>query len=238
MTRTLALWAGPRTGSTATMYSFAQRQDTRVMDEPLFGHFLQHTGASRPSREEVLASMPTSSQEAIASMAWRPEDAAILFLKHMANHTEGLDWSDLDGPDHRHVLLTRHPDGVLPSYAAHVASPSLLDLGYTHQADILQRAPERTAVLTAESLHAKPETVLRKLCHWAEIPWDPAMLHWPAGPRPEDGIWAPYWYEGVHASKGWESRTLNTGSVPASLHPVREQSLELYHALAAHAIQP
>jgi hypothetical protein len=220
------------------MYSFAQRQDTRVKDEPLFGHFLQHTGASRPSREEVLASMPTSPQEAIASMAKRPEDPAILFLKHMANHTEGLAWNDLDGPHHRHVLLTRHPDGVLPSYTAHVAKPSLLDLGYEHQTEILQLAPERTAVVTAESLHAEPEAVLKKLCHWAEIPWDPAMLHWPSGPRPEDGVWAPYWYQGVHASEGWESRILNTGNVPASLHPVREQSLGLYHALAAHAIQP
>ncbi|MED5317738.1 MAG: sulfotransferase family protein, partial [Bacteroidota bacterium] len=38
MARTVALWAGPRNGSTATMYSFAERKDTRVMDEPLFGH--------------------------------------------------------------------------------------------------------------------------------------------------------------------------------------------------------
>ena len=41
------------------MYSFAQRLDTRVMDEPLFGHFLAFTGVDRPSREDVLRTMPS-----------------------------------------------------------------------------------------------------------------------------------------------------------------------------------
>ena len=68
MARTVALWAGPRNGSTATMYSFAERSDTRVMDEPLFGHFLAHTGVERPSRLDVLTFMPTEREAALASL--------------------------------------------------------------------------------------------------------------------------------------------------------------------------
>ena len=30
------------------------------------------------------------------------------------------------------------------------------------------------------------------------------MLHWPAGPRDSDGVWAPYWYNAVLASTGFE----------------------------------
>ncbi|MGB0195676.1 MAG: hypothetical protein ACPF84_04020, partial [Flavobacteriales bacterium] len=52
---TVSLWSGPRNCSTALMYSFAQRPDFGVVDEPLFAHFLQQTGAERPSRAEVLA---------------------------------------------------------------------------------------------------------------------------------------------------------------------------------------
>ena len=126
MARTIALWAGPRNGSTALMYSFAQRPDTRVLDEPLFAHFLKHTGVARPlrrgfERDAVLQIMPSP-------RSFPPSDE-VLFLKHMANHLEGMDWEDLDGPKHRHVILTRHPDGVLPSYRAHIDHPTVLDLG-------------------------------------------------------------------------------------------------------------
>ena len=237
MARTVALWAGPRNGSTATMYSFAQRSDTRVLDEPLFGHFLKHNGVDRPSRDEVLRTMPTSKREALATLAHEPSDD-VLFLKHMANHLEGLDWNDVDGPDHRHVILTRHPDGVLPSYRAHIDRPTLLDLGYAHQHCILNHAGERAEVVTAESLFAQPEATLRALCNALDLPWQPGMLAWKKGGRPEDGVWAQYWYEGVHQSNGWEPRELQHGEVPESLAELRETCLQHYLALQARALTP
>ena len=235
MARTVALWAGPRNGSTATMYSFAQRSDTRVVDEPLFAHFLKNTGVSRPSRDEVLRTMPSSKTEALATLVPEPSDN-VLFLKHMANHLEGLDWEDVDGTEHRHVILTRHPDGVLPSYRAHIDRPTLLDLGYVHQHRILKLAGERAAVVTAESLFAHPADTLRALCEELDLPWQPDMLSWKKGGLPEDGIWAKYWYNGVHNSTGWESRTLQQGNTPPHLRDLRDQCLEHYLALEQHAL--
>ena len=65
---TVSLWSGPRNCSTALMYSFAQRPDFGVVDEPLFAHFLQQTGAERPSRAEVLAVMPTERSEVLPNL--------------------------------------------------------------------------------------------------------------------------------------------------------------------------
>jgi hypothetical protein len=31
------------------------------------------------------------------------------------------------------------------------------------------------------------------------------MLHWPKGPRPSDGIWAPHWYAHVWESTGFDA---------------------------------
>ena len=53
----IALWSGPRNISTALMYSFGNRMDFAIVDEPLFGYFLDYTGAWRPSRDEVLKIM-------------------------------------------------------------------------------------------------------------------------------------------------------------------------------------
>jgi hypothetical protein len=97
------------------MYSFAQRPDFEVVDEPLLAHFLQHTGVERPSRAEVLASMPADRESILPTLE---QSEAQVFLKHMANHLEG--WPEQgDWASHKHVLLTRHPRKVLKSYRVH-----------------------------------------------------------------------------------------------------------------------
>ena len=65
----ISLWSGPRSMSTALMYSLAQREDMRVLDEPLYAHFLKHTGAERPCREATLAGRPSNLNDALAFMA-------------------------------------------------------------------------------------------------------------------------------------------------------------------------
>lgn len=34
------------------------------------------------------------------------------------------------------------------------------------------------------------------MCGAAGLPFEPAMLNWPAGPKPYDGLWAPWWCGG------------------------------------------
>ena len=36
-----------------------------------------------------------------------------------------------------------------------------------------------------------------------DVEFQERMLHWPAGPRDTDGVWAPYWYATVQASTGF-----------------------------------
>ena len=53
----LCVWSGPRNISTALMYSFAQRADTTVYDEPLYAHYLVNSDAKdyHPGAEEIIA---------------------------------------------------------------------------------------------------------------------------------------------------------------------------------------
>ena len=41
----ICLWSGPRNISTALMYSFAQRSDTIVYDEPFYAYYLKNSNA-------------------------------------------------------------------------------------------------------------------------------------------------------------------------------------------------
>ena len=236
----LFLWSGPRNISTTLMYSFAQRKDTAVFDEPLYAAYLSNSNANNyhPGAKEIMASMPCSYQSVINQMLG-PQQKPVVFFKNMAHHFLKTDIELLSKGTN--IILTRNPIEMLPSFDKVISNPKIEDIGYKAHVDLLKDLESNRlyyVVLDATYLLKNPEGVLRKLCKSCGIPFDSNMLEWTAGSRPEDGVWAPYWYQGVHASEGWESRTLHTGNVPASLHPVREHSLGLYHALAAHAIQP
>ena len=48
-------------------------------------------------------------------------------------------------------------------------------------------------VVLSDALVRQPEPMLRSICHALGLPFDSAMLSWPAGPKPYDGVWAPWW---------------------------------------------
>jgi hypothetical protein len=62
------------------------------------------------------------------------------------------------------------------------------------------------------------------------------MLRWPAGPKPEDGVWAEHWYANVHASTGFSPYAPRSGDFPERLGPLLEESLPLYRRLTRYAI--
>ena len=64
----ICLWSGPRNVSTALMYSFAQRDDVRVIDEPLYGHYLTVSGADHPGRDAVIAAMNCDGNAVMATL--------------------------------------------------------------------------------------------------------------------------------------------------------------------------
>lgn len=53
----LAVWSGPRNISTALMRSWENRPDTKVVDEPLYGFYLDRTQLDHPGRDEIIAVM-------------------------------------------------------------------------------------------------------------------------------------------------------------------------------------
>lgn len=205
MTKRINLWSGPRNISTATMYAFAQRADTCVYDEPLYAHYLRNTSADEyhPGAEEILADMENDGKKVIEMMRGT-HDQPIAFFKQMTHHLVDLDWSFMD--EMTNLILTRDPVDMLPSYAQQVATPTMMDVGYAAHLELieyLQKIDQEIIVLDARKVLENPQKVFTKLCEKIEIPFDPAMLNWSAGPRPEDGIWAKYWYKNVHQSTGF-----------------------------------
>ncbi len=235
----MQLWSCPRNVSTALMYAFAQRADTEVLDEPLYADFLRRTGARRPDRTATLAAMDADGARVLRERLLPPPARPLRFVKHIANQ-----WGPL--PDDalprlgRHVLFLRDPRRIVASYARVVERPTAEDValpGMLAFRDRLRAAGCAPLVLDAEDLRAAPEATLRALCAALDIPFDPAMLHWPAGPRPEDGPWAPWWYGRLHRSTGFEPE----GPLPAlsgEHAALAEACRPAWEALRADRLQP
>ncbi len=228
----IALWSGPRNISTALMYSFANRSDTAVVDEPLFGYFLKQTGVWRPSREEVLATMETDPEKIINSLLEPSTDMPVYFMKHMANQLIDLSLDFLDC--FKNVILIRNPKDVLLSYSKQIEEPTLLDTAYKMQADLIDHLNETgtpVVVLNARNVLLNPEGQIRILCDKLNIDFQSSMLNWDAGPREEDGIWAKYWYDSVHESTGFGSYREKDEELPSNLNPLYDECMKYYGKL-------
>ncbi len=232
------LWSGPRNVSTALMYSFAQRSDTRVLDEPLYAHYLRVSDADHPGKQAVLDAMINDGERVVREVMLGPCDRSVLFMKQMAHHLVELDHNFL--AQTTNILLIRDPQAMLPSLAQNLAKPILRDTGLATQSALYQELRalgQNPAVLDAKQLLLDPRGVLTQLCTQLDIPFEEAMLQWQPGPRPEDGVWASDWYHNVHTSTGFAPYAEKNESFPAQLLPLLEECRPHYNLLAQVAIQ-
>ncbi|MCP4204798.1 MAG: sulfotransferase family protein [bacterium] len=234
----VCLWSGPRNVSTALMYSFAQREDTRVVDEPLYGHYLRVSGVEHPGCEEVLEAVDTDGDRVVREVILGPCRHPVLFMKQMAHHLIALDRGFLN--ETVNILLIRHPREVLASLVNQLPDPSLVDTGMAVQSELLDQLEamgQAPPVLDSRELLLDPAKVLRELCERIDLEFDPAMLSWSEGARPEDGVWAPHWYANVHRSTGFRRYRPKTEPLASHLLPLLEECRPHYDRLYERAIR-
>ncbi len=237
----VAAWSGPRNISTAMMRSWENRPDTVVVDEPFYAAFLASTGIDHPGRDAVLAAQPRDPAEVLAALrAPLPEGFRVHYAKHMSHHlapAEDLAWT----LEFRNLLLVRDPHEVVASYVRSRETCEPGDIGLLQQQRLAAYWDEQgveVPVIDAGDFLADPEAHLRWVCTWLGIDFTPAMLSWPAGPRPSDGVWAPYWYAAVLDSTGFEERRPRQVELSSHDAAVAEACRSAYEQLRAKRIRP
>ena len=218
------------------MYSFRERSDTTVVDEPLYAHYLRVTDRDHPGRDQVLNAQNPNGEVVVRDVLWGEYNSDIVFFKQMAHNLVELNEDSLVG--FKNILLTRDPRDMLPSLAIQLPDATLADTGLANQVHLLNSIVEhgeKPIVIDSSALLGNPESFLHSLCDRLDIKQDPSMLSWAAGPKPEDGVWAPFWYQNVHSSTGFDRGLPSRRTVPSNLVPVLDEAIGLFDRLIEFA---
>lgn len=220
------------------MYSFAQRADTQVLDEPLYGSYLERTGIDHPGRQEIIDSMETDTGkiiEMLLSDRWSKDN---LFIKNMSHHLIDLNWEFILGMIN--IIYIRNPKQIIASFSKVIKSPTVQDVGVKMQLELyeyLDKQNKPAIILNSNDLLKNPKKLLTALCEKIEIDFEDSMLKWQPGPRIEDGVWAKYWYRNVHQSTGFSKQQSSNDPLPVNLIPLYDECLEYYNHLNKLAIK-
>jgi hypothetical protein len=219
------------------MYSWRERGDTIVFDEPIYGHYLRVTGRRHPGDLDVMASQDNNGDAVVRDVMLADYDKPVVFFKQMAKHLVDMDRSFL--PKFANVLLTREPHDMLTSLQNQLPDATIADTGFPELMEILDTlldAGQEPIVVDTRILLADPTAVLGELCARLGLDFDEAMLSWPAGPKREDGVWAPHWYDGVHKSTGWQPYVDKSAELLPGVQPALQLAKPMYERLLPYRI--
>lgn len=201
--RVIALWAAPRSRSTAFFRSMIQLGGLVALHEP-FCNVVDY------GRTTVLDREVTTHRDLIAEIR-AVSATGTVFLKDTTDQRYDAVFEDRDLlREAQHTFLIRRPAEVAASFyalkpdmeRAHVGLEGLHEL-YRAVLDAGGRAP---VVLDAADLVRAPEAVLRAYCARVGLPFDAAATSWSSGARPEWSM-SERWHSAVSDSTGFVDRT-------------------------------
>ena len=235
MSKVICLWASPRNISTALMYSFAQRSDVKVLDEPFYAHYLKNINPDidHPGKKEILDNQNTDLKIVVKEIDVLKQQYGCVFIKNMTHHLRGADFSFAE--KWYNIILTRDPQKSIISFSKVISNPTMDDLGYKLQYDLANFFTSKKInfkVISSENLLKNPKEVLSDVCEFSKMKFNSQMLSWRKGGIVEDGVWAKYWYKNVHNSAGF-SPWVNKPSEEINAHQFEllEQATHYYQQL-------
>lgn len=221
------------------MRAWENRADTCVVDEPLYAHYLETTGIDHPMADAVIASQSSDWQAVTRSLIEEPKTGfRIFYQKHISTHLIEpieLRWCEALC----NCILIRDPKRMVASYAKKRSDLNARDLGYAELLLVYEHLLKQgvaPVIIDTDRFLKNPQKQLEKWCDQLEIPFDSAMLNWPAGKRDSDGVWAVHWYDVVEKSTGFAPYKPTVPELDARQQAIADQCTAAYETMLASAL--
>ena len=232
----IALWAVPRSISTAFERVFVERGDFEVFHEP-FSTSYYYSEERRSDRYRDEPPRPEYNYGRVLEEILRPREKRV-FVKDMAYHLRGF-------MDHEFVsrfvntFIIREPKYVITSLRKMWPDFTLEETGYEQAYrlfKLVEDLGETPVVVDAMSFSEDPEGILAAYCERVGVPFTPESLSWQPSEVPEWERWEE-WHTRAQESTGIKPVERRDPELPAGLQEVYEHCLPYYYHLAANTIK-
>jgi hypothetical protein len=227
-----ALWAHPRSLSTAFERMILQRGDFYVLHEP-FCTFYDTGSVEIVSPEGCIVRLDSFDAIADCIIDWSGSNN--VFLKETVEYRYEILFRRTDLlRTFTHTFMVREPEKTINSHYAMNAHFSFGELGYGNLLDLYDMLEKEKIgladVVDADELLDDPSAVISNYCIRTGITYDPASLSWKAE---DNQLWrrTQKWHEAVSTSTGFSAAVQQysvTVQNHAGLRGYYDQSLPLY----------
>lgn len=245
MSQILALWATPRSLSTAFERMVRERGDHEVHFEPFAAHYYFSDERRSPRFDGEVEPRPEYGFAAILDRLTAEAHHRPVFVKDMAYHVaDRADEGFLSA--FRSTFILRHPRFAIRSLARIWPDFTLEEAGFGPLRALFDRVCDLTGqippVVDGEDLRADPERVVQAWCAAVGLSYDPDALTWEPGRAPDWETWSP-WVGSVERSGGLPVGDTEPPRDPAevelddpSLEEAVEQCVADYEHVARHRL--
>lgn len=226
----VALWAVPRSISTAFERIFVERGDFTVFHEPFSASYYY----SIERRSDRFASEEPKEEYGYAKVLAQilaPSEKPV-FIKDMAYHIAGF-MSPEFVATFRNTFIIREPRYVLASLHEMWPDFTFEEAGYEQLHRLFEHALEagqEPVVIDASDLSENPEGIVAAYCKKLGIPFMPASLSWEPREVPEWKMWDS-WHQEAQKSTGISTVSSKEVRLSEELEEVYHRCLPYYKAL-------
>jgi Sulfotransferase domain len=231
----IALWAVPRSLSTAFERVFVERDDLEVLHEP-FSVSYYYSEDRLSTRYSDVESKAEYNYERVLADVLKPRQKRV-FLKDMAYQAKGVMNREFIS-NFVNTFIVRDPKYVLSSLYKMWPDFTLEETGYEDLYWAFRYATEAgedPIVVDAMTFSENPADILATYCEHLDIPFRRDSLSWESREVEEWEMWDE-WHDEAQQSTGIERAERRNPVLPRQLQEAYEHCLPYYYALAAHTI--
>ena len=192
MHRILALWAVPRSTSTAFEWMMRQRGDMQCFHEPFGEAWYQGETPMWPRFRDGDVRTPGLTLESVWTGLQAAAEAGPVFSKDFPHYIDHM-WTDTFLDHFTHSFLIRDPAKTITSMFDKWPDFHEKEVGFAEQRElfdrICDRAGEAPPVLDSDDLLEDPHGMVEAWCNAVGIPFMARALSWEPGARDEVSWW-------------------------------------------------
>lgn len=243
MHKILALWATPRSTSTAFEWMMRMRGDMRCFHEPFGEPWYQGENPQWPRLKPDSLRTPGLTSASVWKDLKAAADKGPVFSKDFPHYIKHM-WTDDFLSHFNHSFLIRDPAKVATSMFKHWPDFVLEEMAFVEQRELFDRLCDRdgTPPLTIDSddLLEDPDGIVDIYCTAVGIPFKAEALSWEPGDRDEVSWYdGGSWHENLRDSDGLKPQPrkyIDIEQAPDRVKEIYEIVLPHYEHLYAHRL--